>query len=59
MAAALLTRAAGSVLYAASPLDPVTYAAVAAALGAVAALASWAPARRASLLEPTEVFRSE
>jgi ABC-type antimicrobial peptide transport system permease subunit len=59
LGAALLTRAARSVLYAVSPFDPLTYLAVAAALGAVAALASWAPARRASLLEPTEVLRSE
>jgi putative ABC transport system permease protein len=57
--AALLTRAAASLLYAVSPLDPVTYAAVAAGLAAVAALASWAPARRATRFEPTEVLRSE
>jgi putative ABC transport system permease protein len=59
LSAALLTRAARSVLYAVSPLDPITYAAVAAALAAVAGLASWAPARRASNFEPNEVLRSE
>jgi putative ABC transport system permease protein len=59
LGAALLTRAARSVLYAVSPFDPLTYAAVAAALAAVAALASWVPARRASTLEPSEVLRSE
>jgi ABC-type lipoprotein release transport system permease subunit len=55
----LLTRAAASLLYAVSPLDPFTYAAVAAGLAGVAALASWAPARRATRFEPTEVLRSE
>jgi ABC-type antimicrobial peptide transport system permease subunit len=59
LGAALLTRAARSVLYAVSPFDPLTYAAVAAGLAAVAALASWAPARRASTFEPSEILRSE
>jgi putative ABC transport system permease protein len=57
--AALLTRAAASLLYAVSPLDPFTYAVVATALVAVAALATWAPARRATRFEPIEVLRSE
>jgi ABC-type lipoprotein release transport system permease subunit len=55
----LLTRAAASLLYAVSPLDPLTYAGVAAGLAAVASLASWAPARRATRFEPMEVLRSE
>jgi ABC-type lipoprotein release transport system permease subunit len=55
----LLTRTAASLLYAVSPLDPFTYASVAAALVAVAVLASWAPARRATRFEPSEVLRSE
>jgi len=59
LGALLLARAARSVLYAVSPLDPLTYVGVAAALAAVAALASWVPARRASRLDPTEVLRSE
>ncbi len=59
LGAALLTRVARSLLYAVGPFDPVTYLTVAAALATVAALASWAPARRASRLEPTEVLRSE
>jgi putative ABC transport system permease protein len=59
LSAALLTRAARSVLYGVSPFDPLTYAAVAAALAAVAALATWMPARRASSLEPSEILRSE
>jgi putative ABC transport system permease protein len=59
LGAALLTRAARSLLYAVSPLDPLTYAAVIAALAAVAALATWVPARRASSLAPSEILRSE
>jgi ABC-type antimicrobial peptide transport system permease subunit len=59
MGAALLTRAAASLLYAVSPLDTFTYAAVAAGLVGVAALATWAPARRATRFEPIEVLRSE
>jgi putative ABC transport system permease protein len=57
--AALLTRVAASLLYAVSPLDPFTYAAVAAGLVGVAAVATWAPARRATRFEPIEVLRSE
>jgi putative ABC transport system permease protein len=57
--AAALSRGARGLLYAVSALDPLTYGSVAVALGAVALVASWAPARRASLLEPTEVLRSE
>jgi putative ABC transport system permease protein len=57
--AALLTRTAASLLYAVSPLDPLTYAAVTAALVAVAVLATWAPARRATRFEPIEILRSE
>ncbi|HET7240473.1 MAG TPA: FtsX-like permease family protein, partial [Gemmatimonadales bacterium] len=57
--AALLTRVAASLLYGVSPLDPFTYAAVAAGLAGVAAVATWAPARRATLFEPIEVLRSE
>jgi predicted permease len=57
--AALLTRVAASLLYAVSPLDPFTYAAVAAGLAGVAAVATWAPARRATRFEPIEVLRSE
>ena len=57
--AALLTRVAASLLYAVSPLDPITYTAVAAGLAGVAAVATWAPARRATRFEPIEVLRSE
>jgi len=59
LGAAVLTRAVASLLYAVSPLDPFTYAAVAAALAGVAAVATWVPARRATRFEPIEVLRSE
>lgn len=48
-----------SLLYNVSPVDPATYASVAAALGAVAILACWIPARRASRISPMEALRSE
>jgi ABC-type lipoprotein release transport system permease subunit len=46
-------------LFGLSPLDPITYAAVAAMLIGVALLASYLPARRASRLEPTQALREE
>jgi ABC-type antimicrobial peptide transport system permease subunit len=42
-----------------SPVDPVALVGVAAALLAVVLLASWVPARRASMLEPVAALRSE
>ncbi|HEU4557679.1 MAG TPA: FtsX-like permease family protein [Longimicrobium sp.] len=40
-------------------VEPVTYAAVAAILGAAAIAASWFPARRAARLDPLDALRSE
>jgi predicted permease len=48
-----------SVLYHTAPGDPLVYGAMAALLLAVAALASWLPARRAAKLEPVEVLRQQ
>jgi ABC-type antimicrobial peptide transport system permease subunit len=46
-----------SMLYGVSPADPLIYAGVAAVLGAVALLASWIPAVRATRVEPVEALR--
>jgi ABC-type antimicrobial peptide transport system permease subunit len=42
-----------------SPFDPITYGVVAIALLAVALLASWIPARRATNVDPMIALRSE
>lgn len=58
-AAAGLTRLMASLLYGVSPMDPLTFAAVATALVAVALLASWLPARKASRVDPLVALRFE
>jgi len=59
----LLAAAAGqllsSIVYQASPRDPVVLGAVAATIVAVGALASWAPARRSLRTQPIEALRTE
>ena len=55
--AALLTRAMSSLLFGVSALDPLTYVAVAIALGGTAVLASYLPARRASRVDPAIALR--
>jgi predicted permease len=57
--ALMLTRLMTGVLYGVKATDPATFAGVAALLLAVAALASWIPARRASRLDPVEALRSD
>jgi hypothetical protein len=42
-----------------SPLDPATFAGASLALAAVIVMAIWAPARRASRMDPVEVLRRE
>jgi predicted permease len=54
-----LSRLVTAMLFGLSPTDPLTYAAVAAMLMAVATAASGVPALRASRLEPTEALRVE
>jgi len=57
--AVLLVRTLGGFLYRVTPGDPLAYAVAALALLAVALLASWAPARRATRVDPVEALRSE
>ncbi len=52
-----LTRLLRSLLYGVAPTDPVTLAAVAGLLGAVALAAAWIPARRAVRIDPIETLR--
>jgi predicted permease len=58
-AALATSRILGSLLFGVSPRDPVTYATVVGVLLAVALLACWIPARRASGVDPAEALRSE
>ena len=53
------TRAMKNLLYGVAATDPLTFAAVAALLGFIALIACWAPARRASRVDPIVVLREE
>jgi ABC-type lipoprotein release transport system permease subunit len=57
--AAGVTRLMASLLYEVEHVDPLTYAAVAVALIGVTALASYLPARRASVVDPVESLAAE
>ena len=57
--AAALTRYLEGMLFALTPLDPGTFAVVAALFAAVAALASYVPARRATRVDPLVALRAE
>jgi putative ABC transport system permease protein len=59
IAAAGLTRLMSSLLFGITPLDPWTYATVPVILLAAAALASYVPARRATIVNPVEALRAE
>ena len=58
-AAYLLTARLQNLLYQTAPSDPFVYGGMAALLLAIAALASWLPARRAAHLEPVDVLRRQ
>jgi len=59
LAAAALSRFLTDLLYGVRPTDPVTYVAVGVVLAAVAVLAAWIPARRATRVDPMEALRAE
>jgi len=59
LGALVVTRMLSTLLYGVSTYDPLTFASVAVALGAVALLASWLPARRAAGVDPMVALRTE
>jgi ABC-type antimicrobial peptide transport system permease subunit len=59
VAAVGLTRLMASLLFGVDPVDPPTFGVVAVTVAAVAALASWLPAHRASTLDPATTLRQE
>ncbi|HJZ51905.1 MAG TPA: FtsX-like permease family protein, partial [Candidatus Acidoferrales bacterium] len=59
VAALGLMRLMASLLFGVKPFDPLTYAGVAAALAAAAAMASYIPARRAMRVDPIVALRYE
>jgi ABC-type antimicrobial peptide transport system permease subunit len=54
-----VTRVLSSLLFGVSPMDPLTYGGVSAGLAAVALLATWLPARRASRIDPIAALRAD
>jgi ABC-type antimicrobial peptide transport system permease subunit len=57
--AVAVTRLLAGMLFGLSPLDPLTFGTVGAALVTVAVVASWIPARRALRVDPTVSLRAE
>ena len=58
-AGSMVTRLMSKLLFGVSPEDPLTYAAVSLLVAALAFLASWLPARRASRIDPVLALRQE
>ena len=59
MAAVLVTRVLGALLYGVSALDPVTFVVVLLVLLVVATVASYVPARRAARVDPLVAMRGD
>jgi ABC-type antimicrobial peptide transport system permease subunit len=59
LAALALTRFIESLLFGVKPVDALTYTGVAAVMVGVALLASYLPARRASMVDPATSLRTE
>ena len=59
VAAIFMSRFLAGLLFQVDPVDPATYVGVALTLGAVALLAAWVPARRATRVDPMEALRSQ
>lgn len=59
IAAFFLTRALSAMLVGVKPTDPLTFAGITVMFFAIAALASWLPARRAAGLNPTTALREQ
>jgi putative ABC transport system permease protein len=57
--AAAVTRLLGGFLFEVTPLDPATFASGVVALVAVAMLACWLPAWRATRLDPVRALRAD
>ena len=54
-----LTQVLKHLLFETSPLDPITFAAVALVLMAIGVLACWIPVRRATRVDPSTALRAE
>jgi ABC-type antimicrobial peptide transport system permease subunit len=59
VAALAMSRLLSGMLVNVSPADPATFVGAALFLGAIALLASWIPARRATRVEPAQSLRCE
>jgi predicted permease len=59
VAAVALTQLLGSMVYGVAPLDPLTFATAGVVLVAMAITATWAPARRATRIDPLRALRYE
>ena len=55
----MFSRVLSGLLFESEPTDPVTFVAVGAVLAAVALLAAFVPARRATRVDPIDALRAE